>query len=148
MYRTDGPSSIARLTRMVVFMSSHPAGSCGFIQLIALVRFHRSNSSLVCLMKVTPQWLRDFRLRSLSPFSPFGLRLDLIFWSTSFHAQPRSHLVLSLTRFAAFVSVHAGSFPVWFSSSPPGRHTEGCASPRRAHLICAPLSRHHFSASA
>jgi hypothetical protein len=75
--------------------------------------------------------------------SPAGCRpsVHLVSRSASFHIRPPLHLIWSPARFAASVSAHARLFSVCFSASPPDPHTDAEASPCRAHLICAPLSR-------
>jgi hypothetical protein len=72
----------------------------------------------------------------------------LIFRPTAFHIRRRCQLICARARSAVTVSVHAVPFSVWFSALPPGRHTDGGASPRRIHLICVPLSRRCFATSA
>jgi hypothetical protein len=117
-----------------------------FIGLISLGRVCSSISS------ARSRPLRIVRLSSFPtrprPSSHLATaRFALPFRSISLHNQRRrpfdlvSCSALSSTCFTASVSAHAMQFSVWCPTSPPERHTDACASPRRVPVIWVQLSQ-------
>jgi hypothetical protein len=85
---------------------------------------------------------RSFPRPRLPDHSRFAL-------SAATHSPPNlvPQVILPPARFTALPSAYARLFPGWSSASPPDRHTDTCAPPRKVHLICAPLPPHCRAAS-
>jgi hypothetical protein len=133
----EGPSGVTVIGCRVTFVISS-ARPDEFAS-VARVRFRLPD-------RVCSKLFVGSHARSASSLNPFRLPLDLISHPASFHVRPRLALhliscsIFSPARFAASVSTHAMPFSVWFPTSLLDQHSDGCASPRRVPLICAPRS--------
>jgi hypothetical protein len=115
--------------------------------MISPVRFSRLLSSLVGLITVASHSRSDLIPCSISSLNLFCPQPNLISRSTPSGASAWCHFIWSGARLAVSVLAHASPFAICFSASPPGRCTDGCASPHRVSLICVPISGHRFIAA-